>query len=314
VLGARPGSPGSGDGDRADLRADCARCVGLCCVAPAFAASADFALDKPAGQPCPHLQPDSRCGIHGSLRERGFPGCTVFDCFGAGQHVTQGTFGGRNWRDGPELAAPMFAAFGVMRQLHELLWHLTEALVVAESARPAPSAALATDLRAALGRTRILSDLDSEELRTLDVADIRRDTGVLLQQVSDHVRGQLPHPTLDRRGADLIGADLRRTDLRGASLRGAYLIGADLRGADLSSADLLGADLRATDLRRADLSRSLFLTQPQLEAARGDAATAIPGWASRPVHWPAAAESATHSRTSRRQPDTRGRRPRPPRG
>ncbi|HEY6597232.1 MAG TPA: pentapeptide repeat-containing protein, partial [Asanoa sp.] len=38
---------------RAELRADCTRCVGLCCVAPAFSASADFAIDKPAGRPCP---------------------------------------------------------------------------------------------------------------------------------------------------------------------------------------------------------------------------------------------------------------------
>ena len=69
-----------------DLRADCARCFGLCCVAPAFAASADFAIDKPAGQACPHLAGDFRCGIHDELRPRGFPGCTVYDCFGAGAH------------------------------------------------------------------------------------------------------------------------------------------------------------------------------------------------------------------------------------
>jgi hypothetical protein len=34
---------------RLTLRADCERCFGLCCVAPAFAASADFAIDKDAG-------------------------------------------------------------------------------------------------------------------------------------------------------------------------------------------------------------------------------------------------------------------------
>ena len=32
-----------------DLRADCARCAGLCCVVPAFTESADFAIDKPSG-------------------------------------------------------------------------------------------------------------------------------------------------------------------------------------------------------------------------------------------------------------------------
>ena len=63
----------TGADPRRELRADCSRCAALCCVVPAFAASADFAIDKPAGVPCPNLQPDSRCGIHESLRPRGFP-------------------------------------------------------------------------------------------------------------------------------------------------------------------------------------------------------------------------------------------------
>jgi len=45
--------------------------------------------DKPAGRPCPNLGADFGWGIHDSLRKRGFPGCAVFDCFGAGQQVIQ---------------------------------------------------------------------------------------------------------------------------------------------------------------------------------------------------------------------------------
>ncbi len=103
------------------LRADCSRCAGLCCVAPAFAASTDFAIDKPAGQPCPNLRTEFGCSIHDSLRKRGFPGCVAFDCFGAGQQVVQVTFAGRTWRQDPEIAESMFAVFAVMRQLMELL-------------------------------------------------------------------------------------------------------------------------------------------------------------------------------------------------
>src|ERR687889_2427042 len=135
---------------RAHLRADCANCAGLCCVAPAFAASADFAIDKPAGVACPNLREDFRCGIHAQLRERGFPGCTVFDCFGAGQRITQGTFGGRSWREAPELAAAQFAVLPVVRQLHEALWYLAEA-----GSLPA-AAPLATEIRALRERTERL--------------------------------------------------------------------------------------------------------------------------------------------------------------
>ena len=100
---------------RHGLRADCRRCAGLCCVAPAFAASADFAVDKPAGVPCPKLAGDLGCSIHAELRDLGMPGCAVFYCFGAGQQVVQRTFAGRHWRDSPETAAEVFAVFPVVR-------------------------------------------------------------------------------------------------------------------------------------------------------------------------------------------------------
>lgn len=73
-----------------------------------------------------------------------------------------------------------------------------------------------------------------------------------------------------------MGADLRKTDLRGANLRGAFLIAADLRESDLSGADLIGADLRDADLRGADLVKSVFLTQMQINTAKGDAHTKLP--------------------------------------
>ncbi|HXL19535.1 MAG TPA: hypothetical protein VN961_18625, partial [Streptosporangiaceae bacterium] len=100
-------------GERRVLRADCGRCFGLCCVAPAFSASADFAIDKPAGHPCPHLGAGFRCGIHNDLRRHGFPGCAVYDCFGAGQQVSQVTFAGRDWRQDRQAATQMFAVFAI---------------------------------------------------------------------------------------------------------------------------------------------------------------------------------------------------------
>ncbi|MBW0092166.1 pentapeptide repeat-containing protein [Pseudonocardia sp. KRD-184] len=248
-----------------DLRADCARCAGLCCVLPAFAASADFAIDKPAGTPCPNLRPDHGCGIHSSLRERGFPGCTVYDCFGAGQRVVQVTFGGR-------LDARVGAVFPVVRVLHELLAYETEALERGSSHDAA--------VRRARDETLRLVGGTPDDLAALDPSAHRAEVAGLLRAVSAEVR--------DPAGPDLAGADLvgaRRRDLRRACLRGAVLLGADLRGADLRGADLLGADLRGADLRGADLTGVLFGVQPQLDAARGDAATTLPAGRDRPGHW-----------------------------
>ncbi|GII90993.1 pentapeptide repeat-containing protein [Sinosporangium siamense] len=265
--------------DARDLRADCERCFALCCVAPAFKASADFAIDKPAGRACPNLRSDFRCGIHSDLGKRGFTGCTVFDCLGAGQKVSQITYGGRDWRREPGTAQQMFDVFAVMRHLHELLRYLTEAL----SLRPA---------REVHGEVEeLLTTIDGltrgapAAVLEVDVAGLRRTTGEVLRRVSELVRAGVPRRGKERRGADLIGAKLRKADLRGADLRSAYLIGADLRGADLRKADLIGADFRGADLRGADLTGSIFLVQAQLDAARGDANTKIPPALSRPAHW-----------------------------
>ncbi|MGX1565083.1 pentapeptide repeat-containing protein [Streptomyces sp. NPDC055506] len=267
---------------RAELRGDCERCFGLCCVALPFARSADFAVDKDAGTPCRNLQDDHRCGIHARLRQKGFTGCTVYDCFGAGQQVSQITFGGRDWRSGPpEHARRMFDVFPVVRQLHELLWYLTEALAL-PAARPVHA-----ELREALEKTRELTDGSPEELAGLDVAAHRQEINVLLLRTSELARAGTRGRKKDRRGADLMGARLKGADLRGASLRGAYLIAADLTGADLRGADLIGADLRDADLTDADLTGAFFLTQPQLNAARGSAGTRLPESVTRPGHWTA---------------------------
>lgn len=268
------------------LRADCASCVGLCCVALAFPRSADFAFDKEAGDPCTHLQDDFRCGIHPVLRERGFKGCTVFDCLGAGQKVTQVTFAGQGWREVPQSRELMFATFQVMRPLHELLWYLNEAMARARC-RP-----LQEELVRAYDETELLTRQSADDVLAVDVGAQRDLVNVLLSRVSELVRadarrGRKPSKAMREvgPGTDLVGAKLGGLDLRGANLRGAHLIGADLRRADLCGADLIGADVRDADLSGADLSETLFLTQLQVSAARGDAGTRLPSSLTRPTHW-----------------------------
>ena len=115
--------------------------------------------------------------------------------------------------------------------------------------------------------------------------------GDLLGDVSEEVRASYfaaGDDHLDaglQPGADLIGSDLRFCRLCGADLKPTYLIAADLRDSDLSGADLLGADLRDARLDGADLSKALYLTQPQLNAAKGSRATLLPSGLAMPPYW-----------------------------
>ena len=212
-----------------ELVADCSRCVGLCCVLLPFQRSADFAFDKPAGEPCRYLADDHRCRIHASLLDDGMRGCVAYDCFGAGQTLT---------------ASGRTADFHLVEQVHEIAWYLAEVedlalLDEAERLAAAPT----TDA----------------------VADLRARVGPVLHAAAEAARAAYAG-WRDLSGADLAGADLRSEDLRGASLRGAVLIGATLDGCDLTDADLLGADLRGASLTGADLSQALFVTRRQLGA------------------------------------------------
>lgn len=262
-------------GFRELLRADCGQCYGICCVAPGFAASADFAITKPAETPCSHLRDDSWCGIHDTLRDRGFPGCTVYDCFGAGQAVAARA--GGDWRGDPGRARRMFAAYPVLRDLHELAYYLHEARGFAVTAE------VHGDLDEAIAETDRLAARELDELAETSLADHWTAANTALTRASELVRADEGGREL--RGRDLVGADLARADLRGANLRGAILLGADLRAADLTLADVTGADLRGARLFGADLAGAVFLTQAQLDAARGDAATRLPDWARVPAHW-----------------------------
>ncbi|AGK99459.1 pentapeptide repeat-containing protein [Clostridium pasteurianum] len=275
------------DMSRHNLQADCENCFGFCCVALYFSASEGFPVDKDAGKPCINLQSDFRCSVHKSLRKLGLKGCIAYDCFGAGQKVAQVTYGGHDWRQVPKSAKQMYEVFLIMRQIHEMLWYLAESLTLQQTCH------IQGELSSMLNETERLTLLSPDSLIELDVAAHRGDVNTLLLQTSELVRSEVQpgqktssrHQKTLGRGLDLIGANLRKNDLRGANLRGAYLIAADLRGVDLSGADLIGADLRDADLRGANLTHSIFLTQAQINTAKGDSDTKLPISLTRPIYW-----------------------------
>ncbi|CAH0261926.1 hypothetical protein SRABI96_03451 [Peribacillus sp. Bi96] len=268
-----------------EFSADCKKCFGLCCVALPYAKSADFALNKDGGTPCKNLQSDYRCGIHKNLRVKGYRGCTVYECFGAGQKVSQVTYQGNDWRNNPASAKGIFDVFPIMQQLHEMLCYLNEALNL-EEAQP-----IYKELQDALTETEQLTFLNPKSIMELNVPAHRAIVNDLLLQTSELVRVKVKKNKSQRkkskinRGSDLIGANLRGADLKGTDLRGALLIACNLRESDMRVTDLIGADLRDADLRGANLMGSIFLTQAQVNSAKGDLTTKLPPSLSIPEHW-----------------------------
>ena len=268
------------EADRRSCAPTARRCFGLCCVAPAFAASADFAIDKPAGAPCPNLRADYRCGIHTQLRPRGFPGCTVFDCFGAGQQVAQVTFGGRR------LAG---ATRRSRRDVRGLPGHAARCTNCSGTSPRRATLAAGPDLHAelpnALGADR---EAHRAAARTIAGTRRRRRTGAGSTAAAPGQRtGPRRSPAgADRRGADLIGRGpaRRRSARRQPARRAADRRRPARRRPAAGRRHRRGPARRRPPRRRP--ARRLFLTQAQLDAASGDARSRLPATLTRPAHWP----------------------------
>lgn len=270
---------------RGSLKADCSNCFGLCCIALNIVASSDFPINKPAGTACPNLQNNFQCKIHKNLRDKGFKGCTVFDCLGAGQKVSQDTFSGQSWQEHPEIAKKMFSVFPLMEQLYEMIAFIAEALTYNISH------SLQNQLNKQLEKLQGLTDLDADSLLSLDMVSCRFPVNELLLETSEYIRSELSSKVFmikkgkQCRGVDWVGKNLKGKDLRTTDLRGAYLIAADLRNSDLRGVDFIGADLRDANLSGANLSTSMFLTQMQINSAKGNAKTILPAHIQPPPHW-----------------------------
>lgn len=256
------------------FRVRCTDCFGLCCTALAFSASSDFGHDKPEATPCRNLDADYRCKIHDRLRPTGYKGCTVYDCFGAGQQISQVTFSGIYDDSTKPL---MYTLYPKMVHLQEMMWYLTDGI------RPETRSihgALKTKLQELDAKTA----LPPAELAALDVDRLRATILPLLAQIETLV--QAPYQKkLPKLPNDWIGKNLSRQNLSGCSLRGRFLLATNLSHCQLRGVNFLGADLRDCNLRGADLTDALFLTQAQINAAQGDAGTRLPERLLRPSHW-----------------------------
>ena len=154
---------------------------------------------------------------------------------------------------------------GSYAETHELLWYLSEALASVHT-RPRHDG-----LREVLAVTSQLASLQEAELADQTSSRVEALVPAVLRRPARSWSLGFPVNARTTRAPTRRRPECRPI-LRPASRTCASrLVGARRLGADLRAADLTGADLRDADLSGADLTGSLFLTESQLAAAKGDA-------------------------------------------
>lgn len=260
------------------LKSDCSKCSGLCCAALFFSKMDGFPEDKSEGKPCINLQKDFRCKIHRELEKNKMKGCIGYDCFGAGQQVTQFIYFGQTWQDVPKQAKEIFDVFIVVFQLYQIRYFLLESMAIF------PAKALKNDVKALIEENEMICNCKPKDIIMFDIKNYRDRVNVLLKQVCSLLQKSLCCEN-KKCPSDFLGRNFKDKDMRGLDLSTKLLIAANFNNCVFDGTIFLGADTRDADFSNADLKDAVFLSQGQINSAKGNRNTKLPQYLDYPVTW-----------------------------
>lgn len=260
------------------LKADCSKCSGLCCTALLFSKIDGFPENKQAGKPCTKLQNDYRCKIHNDLEKLNMKGCIGYDCFGAGQHVTQSIYKGETWLTLREKSNEIFDIFLIIVQLYQIRYYLEESALII------PAKDLWSDIRDLINENEALCNSTPQSILAIDIDSYRSRVNIILKQVCDSIRKCFKNSD-HKRTTEFIGRNFSKRDMSGLDLSGTLLIAANFDRCIFKGTIFLGADTRDTIFSNADLRGAAFLTQGQVNSAKGNKNTKLPKHLDYPVTW-----------------------------
>ena len=170
-------------------------------------------------------------------------GCIGYDCFGAGQQVTQSIYFGQTWQSMPEQAKEIFDVFIVVFQLYQIRYFLLESLTIL------PAQVLKSGIKALIEENEMVCNCEPQNIILFNMENYRSRVNVLLKQV-----------------CGLFQKSLRSENKKCPS-------------------DFLGRDFRNKDMRGLDLRDAVFLSQGQINSAKGNRNTKLPQYLEYPITW-----------------------------
>ncbi len=161
-----------------ELKIDCSKCSGLCCVALFCFKMDGFPEEKPVGKPCINLQDDFRCKIHTELIKQKMKGCLGYDCFGAGQKVSQTIYHNTNWQTDHVKSQEIFDVFLVIFQIHQILYFLAEAKTII------PARELWNYIGTLIKKGRDIGKASPQDILAFDIGGYKQQVNECLRKVS----------------------------------------------------------------------------------------------------------------------------------
>ena len=153
-----------------------------------------------------------------------------------------------------------------------MAWYLLEALSLASDET------LKADIDELIMKNEQMTAYTSYELIHLDMEEYKANVNKVLKQISN---GNAIFSS-DKNSKDYFGKNFRHANLDRRDFSMAMMIAANFEGCSLKGTNFLGADIRDANIKNTDLSECIFLTQMQINAAKGNSNTKLPANLSRP--------------------------------
>ncbi len=252
-----------------EMKADCSQCCGLCCAALYFAKMDGFPYDKQAMEACHYLLEDYRCQIHPQLVEKGLSGCIGYDCFGAGQFITQIRYKKETWKQNKEIEKEMFEVFPIVFQLFQIRYYILEAKRIAKDATSI------SKLQYLYNENELIANAPTSELLQFSLDEYRASVNKIIKDVLRNLHL--------KRVNHCLGKNFAKQNLDSNDFTMTLLIATNFEGCQFGKSVFLGADTRDANFKNADLSQALFLSQEQVNRAKGNCDTKLPKHLSYPI-------------------------------
>lgn len=261
---------------KSNLSINCKECSGLCCVALYFSKLDGFPENKKAGKPCINLNNSNyTCEVYAQLESKHLKGCLAYDCFGAGQKVTQESKSKGTWNTNNTIKQDIFKTFEINQLLNQILWYLLEAYTICDESEM-------NRIKQLIKENSILTKKEPHELLVSDIETYRNEVNVELKQLTYELAKKSNRKIESKFQFEM---DYSNQDLSYMDFTMTYLIGSNLDGCKLQYTNFLGTDLRDVSVKNTDLSECIFLTQFQVNSMLGNSRTLLPNGLSTPTHW-----------------------------
>lgn len=259
------------------LISDCSRCSGLCCIALYCFQSDGFPQNKSIGKPCINLMSDFKCRIHNDLESMGMKGCIGYDCFGAGQYLTEEVYGGLTWKTQPERTKEICDLFVFMYRIFQLRFFLYESEKLTSSEKLLP------EINQLLQENDAMSKFSIKEMLQYPIDSYQDKVNYVLKKSCVELSKFLGAKNSIE--TNFLNQNFKGKDFSGFDFNTKVLIASNFQNCKFSGATFIGTDTRDANFDGADLREAVFLSQGQINAAKGSHRTKLPKHLKYPVTW-----------------------------